>query len=146
MCQHCPTLGADVVIHRRPTDVTVGVRAAPDGRGVDLVFDPVGGDAGEDAQRCLAPGGLFLAVGFASGRWPAIDAARLVGRNASAIGVYVGAYSRIEHEADHGAMLNLFERGRLHSVVTSTVAFDEIPAALEVLARGEVIGKTVAVL
>jgi NADPH2:quinone reductase len=144
---HCAALGADVVIDRRAVeDVTVAVREATDGEGVDIVFDPVGAEAGEAASRCLARGGRFLLVGFAAGRWPTIDAARLVGRNASAVGVYVGAYDRLEHEADHAAMLRLVEAGRLHSNVTSTVGFDEIPTALEVLARGEVIGKTVALL
>ena len=145
-CSYCARLGADVVIDRRAVDdVTQAVRDATDGRGVDVVFDPVGAEAGEAAQRCLARDGRFLLVGFAGGRWPSIDAARLVARNASAVGVYVGAYERVEHEADHAAMLRLVEAGRLRTNVTSTVGFEEIPAALEVLARGEVIGKTVAV-
>jgi len=145
-CAYCETLGADVVIDRRDADVNGVVRELTDGRGVDLVFDPVGGDAGEQAARSLARCGRFLAIGFASGRWPSVDVGRLVGRNASVLGVYVGAYERIEHEADHAAMLALVDAGRLHSVVTSTVSFDEIPAALEVLAHGDAVGKTVAIL
>jgi NADPH2:quinone reductase len=146
-CSYCARLGADVVIDRRAVDdVTQVVRDATGGAGVDVVFDPVGAEAGEAAQRCLARDGRFLLVGFAGGRWPSIDAARLVARNASAVGVYVGAYERVEHEADHSAMLRLVEAGRLRTNVTSTVGFDEMPAALQVLARGEVIGKTVAVL
>ncbi len=144
-CAYCETLGADVVIDRRAADVAETVREVTGGRGVDLVFDPVGGTAGEEAVHLLARGGRFLAVGFAAGRWPDVDVARLVGRNASALGVYVGAYDRVDHEADHAALLTLFEAGRLYSVVTRTVGFDEIPAALDVIARGEVIGKTVAV-
>lgn len=143
-CAHCRDLGADVVIDRRTADVADAVHDATGGQGVDLVFDPVGGDAGEAAQACLARGGRYLLVGFASGRWPSIDAARLVGRNASAVGVYVGAYSRAEHEEDHAAMLDLVAQGRLRSCVTSTVGFEEIPAALQVLADGAAIGKTVA--
>jgi len=143
-CAHCRDLGADVVIDRRATDVTDAVREATGGAGVDLVFDPVGGAAGEAAQACLARGGRYLLVGFASGQWPRLDAARLVGGNASALGVYVGAYSRAEHEVDHAAMLELVAQGRLRSCVTSTVDFEEIPAALQVLADGAVIGKTVA--
>jgi NADPH2:quinone reductase len=141
---YCQTLGAHDVIDRREVDVGARVHELTDGRGVDLVFDPVGGDAGEQAVRSLARGGRFLAVGFAAGRWPAIDVARLVARNASVLGVYVGAYDRVEHETDHAAMLALIEAGRLRSCVTSTVAFDGIPDALEVLAHGDVIGKTVA--
>lgn len=145
-CAYCSALGADVVIDRRIDDVIGAVRAATSDAGADLIFDPVGAEAGEEAQACLARGGRFLLVGFAAGRWPAIDARRLVARNASAVGVFVGAYDRVEHEADHTAMLALVEVGRLHSVVRTQVGFDEIPAALQVLARGEVIGKTVALL
>ncbi len=145
-CAYCETLGAEIVIDRREVDVSVAVRELTDGRGVDVVFDPVGADAGGEAVGLLARGGRFLAVGFAAGRWPTIDVARLVGRNASALGVYVGAYSRLEHETDHASMLALVETGRLRTCVTTTVGFEAIPAALTVLARGEVIGKTVAVL
>jgi NADPH2:quinone reductase len=143
--RYCRDLGATTVVDRRSDDVVDAVRAATSGRGVDIVFDPVGGAPGEAALRCLANEGRFLAVGFAAGRWPAVDVRRLVGANVSVLGVYVGAYSRAQGEADHEQLLALFQAGRLRSCVTEVVDFEALPDAVERVARGEVVGKTVMV-
>jgi NADPH2:quinone reductase len=105
----------------------------------------VGGAPGEAALRCLANEGRFLAVGFAAGRWPEVDVRRLVGANVSVLGVYVGAYSRADGEADHERLMELFAAGRIRSCVTHVAGFAELPDALERVARGEVIGKIVIV-
>jgi NADPH2:quinone reductase len=139
----CRELGADVAIDRELSDVRDAVLDATDGRGADVVFDPVGGAPGEDAMRWIADGGRYLAVGFAAGRWPTVDVAHLVGRNFSVLGVYAGAYDRAENEADHAALLALVATGALRSPVTRTMAFDEVPAALELVATGASIGKVV---
>jgi NADPH2:quinone reductase len=142
----CRELGAEVVIDRARSDVRASVLDTTGGRGADVVFDPVGGAAGEDALRWTASGGRYLAVGFAAGRWPTIDVARLVGRSCSVLGVYAGAYDRAEQEADHAALVRLVESGALRSPVTRTVPFEDVPAALEVVARGDAIGKLAIVL
>jgi len=139
----CRALGADVVIDRSAEDVHDAVRDATGGHGADVVFDPVGGDAGEQALRFMASEGRFLAVGFASGSWPAIDVRRAVTGNFSVLGVYAGAYRRADNEHDHEQLLGLVDRGVLASVVTRSVEFDDLPAALDDVARGTAIGKTV---
>lgn len=143
---YCRDLGATSVVDRRTEDVVAAVRAVTHGHGADVVFDPVGGAPGEAAMRCVANEGRFLAVGFAAGRWPEVDVRRLVGANFSVLGVYVGAYSRPEAEHDHEQLMALFESGRIRSCVTDVAGFLDLPEAVERVAAGGVIGKTVVVL
>jgi NADPH:quinone reductase len=140
---YCRELGAASVVDRRTGDVVDAVLAATGGRGVDVVYDPVGGVPGEQAARALTTEGRFLAVGFAAGRWPAFDVARLVRRNISVLGVYVGAYAPEERAADHEALLDLFVAGRIRTCVTDVRPFTEVPAALATVAAGTVVGKSV---
>lgn len=139
----CRALGADVVIDRTELDVPSAVLEATDGRGADLVYDPVGGAAAEESVRYLANGGRLLLVGFASGRWPDLPAHDLVRANASVVGVYAGAYTRAETVAMVAELLELTRSGRLAPLPTTVVGFDELPAALTVLAEGRVVGRTV---
>jgi NADPH:quinone reductase len=145
--RYCEALGAAVAIDRQvEDDVVAAVRRATGGAGVEVVFDPVGGAPGEDALRCLVNEGRFLAVGFAAGRWPQIDAARLVRANAGMLGVYVGAYSHEELSRDHDALLGLLDERRIRSCVTDVAEFDRLPELVGQVAAGTVIGKSVVVL
>ena len=138
----CAAAGADAVIDRTKTPVPDAVLEATRGDGVDVVYDPAGGDLAAAAARCLRPGGRLLAVGFASGRWVDADIANLVLRNASIVGVYAGGQTRAEAEADHELLLGLFADGRLGHV-SRTVAFDQLPDALSAVDRAEAVGKLV---
>ena len=64
------------------------VKRLTDGRGAEVIVDPVGGDIGEQSLRCIARDGVLLVVGFASGRIPKFEANRLLLKRASAKGVY----------------------------------------------------------
>jgi NADPH2:quinone reductase len=141
--EFCRGLGADVAIDRRAGPLADALRAATDGRGVDLLYDPVGGAAAEDAVRALARGGRLLAIGFASGRWPVIDIHDLVMTNTSIIGVIAGGLARRELDKIHAALEALVLDGRLRNAVTGQVAFDDLPAALQLMADGGVVGKRV---
>jgi len=138
----CGRMGADVLVDRTRDEVADAVRAATEQGGADVVYDPVGGDAATTALRVLAPGGRFLAVGFASGAWVRAETHDLVRRNQSLVGVYAGGYTREENEADHEALLALAGDGRLGSFAT-TVEFGDLPAAMEAVAAGTVVGKVV---
>jgi NADPH2:quinone reductase len=144
--RYCRELGAATVVDRETDDVAEVVRATTRGAGVEVVFDPVGGAPGEAAVRCLANEGRFLAVGFAAGRWPQVDVARLVRANASALGVYVGAYTHAELAHDHDRLLELHAAGRLRSCVTDVADFADVPDLLERVAAGRAVGKAVVVL
>lgn len=139
----CRGLGAEAVVVHRKGGLAADLRAASDGRGVDLIFDPVGGESAEEAHGALARDGRLLAVGFASGRWPAIDTQLLVMTSTSVVGVFAGGYSRGELEAVHAKLSELLTSGELRCAVTERVAFDELPQALQRLANRDVIGKLV---
>ena len=139
----CRNLGAEAVVVRREGTLGADLRAATGGRGVDLIYDPVGGESAEEAHGALARDGRLLAVGFASGRWPVIDAQLLVMMSTSLVGVFAGAYSRDELDAVHAKLSDLVTAGRLRCAVTEHVPFDELPHALQRLANREVLGKLV---
>ena len=140
---HCRSLGAEVVIDHGAHDVAGVVREVTKGRGADVVFDPVGGPSGESVVRSVADEGRFLLVGFASGRWPALDPELLVNGNFSALGVYVGAYDRARIQAVHEKVLPLLLDGTLTSVAAEHVDFEGLPAALSALADRSAVGRYV---
>jgi len=84
--------GADHLIDSRTGDVREKVKALTDGRGADVVYDPVGGPLFDASLRCTAPGGRILLVGFASGEVPQIPANILMVKNIDVIGFYWGAH------------------------------------------------------
>ena len=138
----CGGLGAEVGIDRTEGSVPDAVLEATDGRGADMIFDPVGGPPAASALRALATGGRFLAVGFASGEWVEVDTRDLVVRNQSLVGVLASGPSREVEEADHEALLGLVADGALRSPVTA-VAFEDVPEALERVGVGATTGKLV---
>jgi NADPH2:quinone reductase len=139
----CESLGADVVIDRTTRSVPEVVHEVTGGHGADLVYDPVGGDAADATIGCLARDARLLAVGFASGRWVEPDLQRLVRRNASVVGVYAGGYSRAENDADHEALLALWDSGALGGVAPTVLPFERLPDAVGLVDEGRAVGKIV---
>ncbi len=143
--EFCRGMGADETINYRDGDMVSRLRQMTDGRGVDAVYDPVGGPVAEEAATALARHGRLLAVGFASGAWPRMETSHLVVTNTSLLGVYAGGYKRDELDAIHSELCNLLSSGRLQNAVTAQVPFDDLPSALQRLADRSVIGKMVMV-
>lgn len=143
---HCRSLGADHVIDRSTTtDVAEAVRSITNGRGADVVYDPVGGEPGEAALRCVASEGRFLAVGFAAGAWPKVEPHRIVRGNFAFVGVYPGGYDRAARVEMVDALLGLVAEGRLDLSVDAS-PFNELPSALTRVAAGTARGRAVAVV
>ncbi len=144
--EFCRGLGADVVLDHRTCGPLAGaLRDATDGRGVDLVYDPVGGAIAEDAAKAMARDGRLLAVGFASASPPSIPVQELVVTNTSLVGVFAGGYSREDLDEMHARLSALVADGRLRNAVTGEVAWPDLPDALERMAGRAVIGKQVLV-
>ncbi len=143
--EFCRTLGADDTVNHRDGPVAPRLRELTDGRGVDLVYDPVGGELAEDVAGALTRHGRLLAVGFASGRWPTFDTHELVITNRSLVGVFAGGYTRAELDEIHAQLAALVSDGRLRNAVTDQVSFDDLPAALQRMADRGVVGKLVMV-
>ncbi len=122
------------------------VKQITGGRGVDLVYDPVGGDVFELSLKCLASEGRLLVIGFASGRIPSVAANRLLLKNASVVGAVWGGYIA-QHPGyireTHAALLPLVAEGRIHPRITRRFRLIEAPVALAAIAAREIMGKAV---
>ncbi|MCU1378268.1 MAG: NADPH:quinone oxidoreductase family protein [Acidimicrobiales bacterium] len=141
----CRSLGAEATVNHRDGPLAPALREITGGRGVDLVYDPVGGSLAEDAAGGLARHGRLLAVGFASGTWPKLATHNLVVTNTSVVGVFAGGYSREELDDIHANLAALVRDGRLRNAVTAEVPFAELPKALQRMADRGVVGKLVMV-
>ncbi|MBC7679574.1 MAG: NADPH:quinone oxidoreductase family protein [Pseudorhodobacter sp.] len=125
------------------------VREQTAGRGVDVVLDPLGDWLFGEAVRALAPEGRILAVGFAAGRIPEIKVNRLLLKNVSAVGVAWGAFLDVDEGLMNRAsrsIADMHAAGVLRPLIGGEFAFDDIPAALDRLCRGEIRGKAVVML
>ena len=138
--------GADHLINSRGEDVRERVKALTDGRGVDVVYDPVGGPLFDASLRCTAPGGRILLVGFASGHVPQIPANILMVKNIDAIGFYWGAHRAFAPEimkSSFEELLTWLGEGSLTPLVSRTYPLGEAPAALQELKARRTTGKVV---
>ncbi|WP_189619510.1 NADPH:quinone oxidoreductase family protein [Novosphingobium colocasiae] len=142
-------LRADHVINHRRSSVRDEILALTDGRGADVFFDPVGGDAFDASMRAIAPGGRILVVGFASGQ-PAVARTNVVLVKMISI---IGVEARLALErtgdvgwADFQEMLRWLEAGRIGPSPTLRITFDEAVAGLQSLLERRHTGKCVVVV
>jgi NADPH2:quinone reductase len=136
--------GADHAINYLHESWTEAVNDLTDGRGVNVIVDPVGGSMTQRALRLLDWGGRLLIVGFTSGEIPQIPANRLLLRQASAIGVYWN------HERDEamlariaGRLSELTAAGAIRPHIGAVFRIEDLPRALAALAARRTTGKTI---
>lgn len=143
----CKTLGADDVVNYQTQSLKDGLRAlAKDG--VDVVYDPVGGDLSELAVRALAWNGRHLVIGFAQGQIPKLPLNLVLLKSANIQGVFWGAHTEREpdrHRANMDQLLAWAAAGRLKPHIHKVYRFDEIARALKAIAGREVRGKAILV-
>lgn len=138
--------GADEVIDYSTESVRDRVLAVTGGRGADVVYDPVGGDATDEALRYLAWKGRLLVIGFTSGRIAEIPANRLLLKGASAIGVFWGQFAEREPEANAAnfrAIVQQVAMGNLDPPIQETFPLESAVEAMQLLAERRVVGKVV---
>ena len=145
----CADAGADHVVDSRAEDLRDRIKALTGGRGVDVVYDPVGGRLFEASLRSTAAGGRILIVGFASGEVPQIPANILLVKNISAIGYYWGAHRTLAPQwmrASCEELLGWLARGSLRPHVSQTYPLNEATPALQALRARRTTGKVVLTL
>lgn len=145
-CAVAAAASADHTLDSRSEDLRGQVKALTDGRGVDVVYDPVGGKLFEESLRCTAAGGRILIVGFASGDVPQIPANILLVKNIAAIGYYWGAHKTIKPEwmrASFEELLAWLASGSLNPLVSQSFPLAEAPAAMQALKARKTTGKVV---
>ncbi len=139
-------LGADHVINYATEDLRERLKAITGGKGVDVVYDPVGGELAEPALRSMAWGGRYLVIGFAAGDIPRIPLNLPLLKGCSIVGVFWGAFSQRERDvqrANATELWQMFEAGSLVPVVGETHALDDYAAAFDALASRRAQGKVV---
>ncbi|MFJ7911705.1 NADPH:quinone oxidoreductase family protein [Kitasatospora sp. NPDC096204] len=141
-------LGADLVVDRRERDFVDAVREATDGRGADVVFDPVGGEAYTGSARCVAFEGRIVVVGFAGGRIPTPALNHALVKNYTILGLHWGLYNTHDPRAvrtAHDELTRLAERGAVRPLVSARVPLAGAADAVQRVAAGLSTGR-IAVL
>lgn len=121
-----------------------GLRALTEGRGVDVVYDPIGGDYAEPALRALGWKGRYLVVGFAAGEIPRIPLNLALLKGIDIQGVHWGVFVEREphaHQANQRQLLAWVSEGRLTAKVHGVYPLDAYAEALGILKRREAVGK-----
>ena len=140
--QFAASVGADEVVDYTQASWPDEIKRLTGGRGANVIYDPVGGDAFDLSTKCIATEGRLLVIGFASGRIPAIAANRILIKNFDVIGAVWGAYAlpRPGYLAEAQAALAALD---LRPRVVHQYAFGDLVSALEDLDQRRVIGKAV---
>ncbi len=145
----CMAAGADEFVDYDSVDLKETLKGLTGGRGVDVVYDCVGGKYAEPAVRALAWEGRFLVVGFAAGDIPKIPLNLLMLKGAEAAGVFWGEAVRRHperHRANMVEVLRWVAEGKLAPRIHGTFPLSEIREAIGVLDRREATGKVVVKL
>ncbi|MFQ5700161.1 MAG: NADPH:quinone oxidoreductase family protein [Myxococcota bacterium] len=138
-------LGADHVIDYR-RGFRDRVRELTEGRGADVIYDPVGGDVFDESMRCIAPFGRILIVGFASGRPALAKTNHLLIKDASLIGFTIGALHRhdpVWAQRNFEVLLSWLASERIHPYVSHTLPLERTAEALQLIVDRKGIGKVV---
>ncbi|MET8607007.1 NADPH:quinone oxidoreductase family protein [Streptomyces rubiginosohelvolus] len=139
-------LGCDLVIDRRSEDIVAAVKAATGGRGADVVYDPVGGDAYAKSTKCVAFEGRILVVGFASGVIPTPALNHALVKNYSVVGLHWGLYNTKDPaavRACHEELTKLAEQGIVKPLISERVAMAGAADAVQRVADGTSTGRIV---
>jgi NADPH:quinone reductase len=138
--------GADHLIDYSKEDIRERVKAITGGRGADVVYDPVGGDAFDASLRSIAWGGRLIVIGFASGRIPQAPANILLVKNIDVIGFYWGSYQVRKPELLRDSYAKLFrwyEEGKLKPHTSAQLDLKDVAQAMELLRQRKSTGKVV---
>jgi NADPH2:quinone reductase len=138
--------GADAAVDSGSATWREDVKAANNGKPVDIVVDPVGGDATEPAFRSLAWNGRHLVIGFAGGYIPKLPTNLALLKGASLIGIDVRQFGEYEPEAataNLSALLDLYCAGKLHPPIARTYPLDQFATAMADAKSGTLAGRVV---
>jgi len=142
----CLSQGADYAINYREPTWIDEVKRITDGRGADVIFDPVGADVFDLSTKCIASEGRLLVIGFAGGRIPSVAANRILLKNMSVVGCYWGGHLERHPESLDNIqteLFALFEAGKIKPAVSREYPLIEAVRALRDLANRQTVGKVV---
>jgi len=142
----CERLGAEIAVDYREENFVEVVKEATDGRGADVIFDPVGGDVFDGSRRCVAFEGRIVVIGFAGGRIAEAPTNHVLVKNYSVVGMHWGLYTRAMPNVvseTHEDLVELYEAGEIDPLISETFPFERLPEALKLLEGRGTYGKIV---
>lgn len=147
-CELCREIGADATINYAQGNLRDAIKAATDGKGPDVVYDPVGGDLADPVFRSIAWRGRYLVVGFAQGGIPSLPLNLALLKGASIVGVFWGEFARREPKANAAALTELaqwYAQGKVKPVIDQRLPMHALLQAYERMSSRQVRGKLVLV-
>lgn len=145
----CASKGADFLINYKTQNLKEEVKSLTQNQGVDVVYDPVGGDYSEAALRCMAWRGRYLVVGFANGSIPKIPLNLALLKGCSIVGVFWGKFAEEEQGRSRQnlqELMSFHQAGQLKPHIHKIYSFEDSKTALSDMASRKVLGKAVVVL
>ena len=139
-------LGADVVIDRHEEDFVAVVKEVTNGRGANVVYDPVGGDAFRKSTKCIAFEGRIVVVGFASGEIPQAALNHALVKNYDILGLHWGLYEQLNPalvRTGQDELARLVAAGQIRPLITERLPLAAVPDALRRLGAGSTTGRLV---
>lgn len=144
----CKANGADELIDYSQDDLRARVKAITAGKGVDVVYDPVGGPYSEPALRDMAWKGRYLVVGFAAGEIPKVPLNLTLLKGCAIVGVFWGAFTRNERElnrSNNADLMRLYAEGKVKPHIHGTYPLERAAEALNEVTYKRVSGKVILV-
>ncbi len=140
------TAGADELINYADGELKNKVKALTEGKGADVIYDPVGGDLFDQCMRCINWNGRVLVIGFTGGYIPKVPINLILLKGCQVVGVFYGSFSAREpavNDENFDQLLRWFEAGTLNPLVGASYPMEEYAAALRCLSERRAIGKVV---
>jgi NADPH:quinone reductase len=147
-CAFLTRLGADATINYSTANLREALKTLTDGKGPDVIYDPVGGDLAEPAFRSIAWRGRYLVVGFAAGGIPALPFNLALLKGAAIVGVFWGDFTRREPKAFAQGMAQLFDwyaKGLVKPPIDCKLPMADLAAAYARMGSRQVQGKVLLV-
>lgn len=145
-CELCRSLGADATLNYTTQNVRDTLKLLTEGKGPDVVYDPVGGDLAEPAFRSIGWRGRYLVIGFAQGSIPSLPLNLALLKGASIVGVFWGEFAKREPAHNAAALMQLavwYGEGKIKPVIETQLPMTDLPRAFELMAARQVKGKLV---
>ncbi|VAX06017.1 Oxidoreductase, zinc-binding dehydrogenase family [hydrothermal vent metagenome] len=141
--------GAEFTINYKHEDVREKIKEMTEGKGANVVYDPVGGDIFRQTFRAMAPEGRMLVIGFASGDIPQVPANHLLVKNIELIGFYWGAYKAFKPKVLQDSTRQLFQwyaAGKIRPHISATFPLEKTASAIRALRNRSSSGKVVVTM
>ena len=125
-------------------DLKEAVKDLTEGRGADVIYDPVGGDLFDQCCRCINWNGRLLVIGFTSGRIPSYKANLALLKGSAMVGVFLGRFRKEEpqaYEQNFRELLDMYREGKLNPIVTKSFALEDFVDAFNIFNQRKAMGK-----